>query len=167
MPKQFSKFGLSFHYPDNWVLDEEEVLSGQPSATVYHPEVGAFWTMAIHPSNATPEDLVEAAVEILRDEYPREEVEVNPIEKTFEGRTFVGREIDFQHLDLVCHAIILAVATEQASLTVFYQAEDRDFAQSASTFEAITTSLARSLDGLSVEWDNANDDSDDADDELA
>ena len=34
MPEKYEKLGISFQYPDNWTLDEEDALAGRNSVTV-------------------------------------------------------------------------------------------------------------------------------------
>ena len=57
MPQTFSKFGISFLYPDNWTLDEQGTDGEADSATVYSPG-GAFWSVSVHPPSADPVGLV-------------------------------------------------------------------------------------------------------------
>ena len=68
MPCQFSKFGISFLYPDNWTLDEEDALAGKRSVTVISPG-GAFWSVSIHPRSADPVRLAKAVVHTMQKEY--------------------------------------------------------------------------------------------------
>ena len=55
MPHTFSKFGISFLYPDNWTLDEQDAEGEAESATVYSPG-GAFWSVSVHSPSSDPED---------------------------------------------------------------------------------------------------------------
>jgi len=56
MPAKFDKMGISFQYPENWTLDEEDALQGRDSVTVYTPG-GGFWSVAVHPSTTDPDQL--------------------------------------------------------------------------------------------------------------
>ena len=60
MPATFEKLGISFQYPENWTLDEQDALAGRKSVTVYSPG-GAFWTVAVHSKAADPAELARDA----------------------------------------------------------------------------------------------------------
>ena len=65
MPVSFNRMGISFQYPDNWTLDEQDALAGRKSVTVYSPG-GAFWSVSIHPASADPVELSTAALETMK-----------------------------------------------------------------------------------------------------
>jgi len=143
MPAEFKKMGISFQYPDNWTLDEDDALAGRKSVTVYSPG-GAFWSVALHPASADPSQLAQAAIEVMRDEYP--EVEADEVRDTLLDRELVGYDLSFYCLDLVNTAGIRCLRTAGRTLTVFYQAEDREFRHLEQVFLAMTTSLLTELD---------------------
>src|SRR5690349_11181738 len=68
MPSVYDKMGVRFLFPDNWTLDESDVLDGNSTVSVYSPG-GAFWSIILHPPELDPDDLVEAAVDAMRQEY--------------------------------------------------------------------------------------------------
>ncbi len=143
MPQTFSKFGISFLYPDNWVLDEQGAEGEADSATVYSPG-GAFWSVSVHPASAEPEDLAEAAVEAMREEY--NDLEQEPTYSLVEGHKVFGFDLAFSYLDLTSSAFIRGFRTPVATHVVFYQAEDREFRQLEQVFAAITKSFFDGLD---------------------
>ena len=142
MPLTFDGLGISFQYPDNWVLDEDDALSGGKSVTVYSPG-GAFWSVAISPHSANPTSMTRAAVDAMRQEY--EEVEVQDAREELAGHELVGYDLNFFYIDLVNTAQVRAVQIDRSTLTIFCQAEDREFQRVHRVFQAMTTSL---LDGL-------------------
>jgi hypothetical protein len=143
MPGKFEKLGISFQYPDNWTLDEEDALAGRDSVTVYSPG-GAFWTVAVHPYSADPVRLAEAAVEAMNQEY--EQVEAEQTSEVLAERELVGYDLNFHYLDLTNTAQIRCLRTNQTTYSIFCQAEDREFERVHLVFQAMTTSLLNSLD---------------------
>ena len=144
MPLKFEKLGISFQYPDNWTLDEEDALAGRRSVTVYSPG-GAFWSVAAHPRSADPARLAEAAVEAMKQEY--EGLEAEETREALAGRELIGYDLNFYYLDLINTAQIRCLRTEQTTYTVFCQAEDREFDRIELVFRAMTSSLLSGLEG--------------------
>ncbi len=138
MPQQFDRLGISFQYPDNWTLDEEDAISGSQSVTVYSPG-GAFWSVALHPQSADPGDMARAALDAMQEEY--EEVEVEEVQDDLGGQSLTGFDLNFFYLDLTNTAQIRSLKTDQLVLTIFCQAEDHDFVGLGRVFQAITASL--------------------------
>ena len=144
MPSEFRDMGIAFQYPDNWTLDDEEVLEGRKSVTVFSP-TGAFWSISIHPRSTNPLALAKEAVEAMRDEYVDPDVE--EIHENVSGHELVGYDLNFFVMDLTTTARIRCLRTRRATYVVFCQAEDEDLVRVGRVFEAITTSLLRSLKG--------------------
>jgi len=141
-PRRFAKLGISFQYPDNWTLDEEDARAGRMSVTVYSPG-GAFWSIAIHPHSADPAGLAEAAVEAMRQEYA--DIEVEEVRETLAGHEMIGCDLHFYYLDLTNTAQIRCVRANRATYSVFFQAEDREFDQIYRVFQAMTVSFLGEL----------------------
>ncbi len=144
MPRTFSKFGISFLYPDNWTPDEQGAEGEADSVTVYSPG-GAFWSVSIHSVSADPENLAEAAVKAMQAEYRDLEQESN--DQVVAGHQVHGFDLAFSYLDLTSSAMVRSLRTPEAAYVVFYQAEDREYCQLEQVFAAITKSLFDSLDG--------------------
>ena len=144
MPARFESLGISFQYPDNWTLDEEDALEGRQSVTVYSPG-GAFWSVTVHPPSADPGELAEAAVEAMKQEY--EELDAEEARQSAAGREMTGYDLNFYFLDLTNTAQIRCLKTDRAVYSIFCQAEDREFAELQLVFEAMTTSLLSELKG--------------------
>ena len=137
--------GISFQYPDNWTLDEEDAMAGQESVTVYSPG-GGFWCVTMHPRSAEPARLAQAAVDAMKQEYEQEyeQLEVAGAEK-LAGRELLGFDLNFFYLDLTNTAAIRSFQTALATYTVFWQADDRELEKIGLVFQAMTTSLLQSL----------------------
>ena len=143
MPRKFNKLGISFQYPDNWELDEQEARAGRQSVTVYSPG-GAFWSIAMHPRGTDPAKLARAAVKAMQEEY--EDLEQEAAQETVAGRELVGYDLSFFCLDLTSTACIRCLRAKHATYTVFWQAEDREFEQYRAVFQAMMVSFLRTLD---------------------
>ncbi len=145
MPAHFNQYGISFQYPENWTLDEEE-LEDLPeehhAVTVYSPG-GAFWTVTVHPRNSDPKKLASAAVKAMKEEY--EGVEVEDAEDSFLNCDLIGYDFNFIYLDLINTAQIRAISCPNATYTIFCQAEDREFEAVQKVFQAMTFSLLQGM----------------------
>ena len=144
MPLEFAELGVRFQYPDNWTLSKDAALADCRNVTVSSPG-GAFWTLSIHPRLTDPDQLVEAAVEVMREEYKDLEDEV--VREEVDGFQLVGREINFYCLDLTNTAWIHSLQTDGATYTIFCQAEDREFEKIRDVFRAMRASFLGNLKG--------------------
>lgn len=143
MPAEFKKLGISFQYPDNWTLDEDDARAGRQSVTVYSPGT-AFWSVSIHPPGTESTRLAKAALDAMREDYA--DLEAESAIQTLASREMVGYDMNFWYLDLTNTAVIRCLGNDQATYAVFFQAEDREFDRNRGVFDAITTSFLRSLD---------------------
>ena len=150
MTSEYIKDGIRFQYPENWELEENEADLECRTVSLYSPS-GAFWSVSIHPRSTDPHKLLEAATEAMQNEY--EQVEFDDLTETIADRQLVGRDINFYCLDLTNTACIRCFEGDQATYTIFYQAEDRDLKEKAPIFLAITTSFLGSVRNLNY-WDN-------------
>lgn len=144
MPARFEKLGISFQYPENWTLDEEDALAGRQSVTVYSPG-GAFWSVAMQSPAIEPGEVAKTVAEALQQEY--EEVEVTAAEETVAGQLLVGYDLNFFYLDLINTAQVRSLTLDQTTYTIVFQAEDRELAQIGRVMEAMTVSLLTGLQG--------------------
>ena len=142
MPGKYEDLGISFQYPDNWTLDEEDIAEGRQSVTVYSPD-GAFWSVAVHPVAADPGQLIEAAVNAMKEEY--EGIEVEDSREVLEGHELTGCKLNFFFLDLTSTAKIRCLKTPLAVYSIFCQGEDREFERIGRVFQAMTRSLLGGL----------------------
>lgn len=145
MPAKYEKLGISFQYPENWTLDEEDALAGRAAVTVYSPG-GAFWSVAILPKSAYPEELAQAAAEALKQEY--EGAEVEKAQQSLVGYDLVGYDLNFFYLDLTNTAQIRSLRVDPQCYTIIWQAEDRELVGIERVFLAMTVSLLSNLRSL-------------------
>ena len=138
MPATYEKLGIRFQYPDNWTLDEGEALEGEKSVSVYSPG-GAFWSVMIHPRCQAPEDLVDAALKTMKEVY--DDLDAEAVEETMGDMELVGCDMNFYCLDLTNTAAVRSGRTDDATLVIFWQADDRELVEVEAVFRAITLSL--------------------------
>ena len=138
MPLEFKKLGISFLYPDNWTLDENDAVAGRGSVTVYSPGT-AFWSVSIHPPTTDSTDLARTALAAMEEDYAQ--LESDAAVQTLAGHDLIGYDMSFWYLDLMNAASVRCLGTDRATYAVFYQAEDREFDDMRPVFDAITTSL--------------------------
>jgi hypothetical protein len=145
MPAKCDLPGLSFQYPDNWTLDQDDAPHGCDSVTVYSPG-GAFWSVSRHAGSAEPSQLAQAAVEAMQAEY--DSLESERTEETVAEHHLIGYDLAFYCMDLTSTAGVRAVRINDSTYTVFFQAEDREMVRVGPVFQAITTSLFSGLKDL-------------------
>jgi hypothetical protein len=146
MPARFDQYGISFQYPENWTLEEEEMedLPEEHHAiTVYSPG-GAFWTVTVHPRHSDPKKLAVAVVKAMKEEY--EGIEVEDARETCLTRELIGFDFNFIYLDLINIAQIRGLKCPNATYMIFCQAEDQEFEAIQKVFQAMTVSLLQGME---------------------
>lgn len=133
----YDKDGIRFEYPENWTLDEE---NGDSRAIAVHSPGGAFWLVS-PTADEDPDWVAEEALRALQEEY--EDLESEPIEESVAGHELVGYDVNFWYLDLTNTSLIRSVRTDDATLLVLCQSEDREFDEVEEIFRAMTASLLK------------------------
>jgi len=152
---QFAKFGISFQYPDNWVLDEEDALSGNKSITVFSPDGYIFWSIAVRDKENDPERLVEGIVNALRQDY--DTLETHDSTLVVGEHEMPGTDMHFYCNEMVVTARANWIKTDQCVLILYIQGEDRSLARTEDVLKAMTTSLLTGIKDLGFRWeDNSN-----------
>ena len=137
MPGKYDKFGVTFLYPENWQIVEEEGDDWPQTVTVQSPG-GAFISLFIYEGSVNLRELVREAVEAMKQEY--EDIETEEILQPQDGSDY-GYNLDFYCLDLVISAQIRGALLPGKAVVWQSQAETREFDQSELVFKAITMSL--------------------------
>lgn len=150
MRAHFEQFGIRFQYPDNWTLEADDLLQGQPAVSVYSPQ-GGFWSVTVHDPADDPRELVEAVVTAMRNMYDQLDVEERT--ESIDGRQIPCCEMNFYYLDLTNTAMVRVISSNRANYIVLWQAEDRDFADLQDVFAAMTVSLVQESEWLQSETD--------------
>ncbi|MBS0210242.1 MAG: hypothetical protein JSS27_14955 [Planctomycetes bacterium] len=138
MPAVYDKLGIRFLYPENWQLDETDMIEGNNSVTVYGPD-GTFWTILAHPAGLEQQDLIEAALEAMHEEYT--DLDEEPYHDVVGGKEVWGADLNFYCLDLTNTAWLRSYATDEGTYLVLCQGEDRAFERVAGVFDGMLQSL--------------------------
>ena len=141
MPKQYSGLGLTLLYPDTWTVSEE-TADGRPTVSLENPG-GSFLSISTLPLDDDPQQILNEAAEAMDAEY--EDVESEPFAVDIAGHEYTGIIQRFYYLDLLVASKLLSVRTDDHLYLVQIQGEDRDMDQHSMVFDAILTSMLRSL----------------------
>jgi hypothetical protein len=134
----FNRFGLAFDYPDNWSVDTDDSADRYATVTVYAPG-GGFWSVSGHASGGDPRELSAAVVVQMKTEY--QDLDSEAASDDVGGHTLPGFDMNFYCLDLTNTAQVRTLETSDAIYLIICQAEDREWAEIAPVFAAMTTSF--------------------------
>lgn len=137
MVSTYDGIGIRFLYPENWTISDEQAIEWPRTVTVTSPS-GAFWTVHVYPPGVDVRELMDEAVEAMRqiyDDFEEEETEI-----LGEGEVY-GRDLRFYCLDFLVAAKVRANPFPDQTLIWLYQAEDREFDEIELVFRAITKSM--------------------------
>lgn len=144
--KEYDADNIYFAYPENWILEENEMETATGSIQLSHTD-GAFWLLKKYPFGANPDEIIEEVLGTMKSEY--RDMESDRIDKVlFEKRIF-GYEITFFYLDLMNLATVLCFEQDGQTLAVFWQTGNQLIIQADEAvppemvLEAITYSLIR------------------------
>ena len=144
--REYSQHGIYFAYPENWMLEEDEMetIEGGLSVSNVH---GAFWTLKKYPFGTDPDVIAREVVATMRSEYA--DIEWDRFEKVICDKFVVGFEMTFFYLDLVNLATVLCFEQKEQTFAVFWQTgnqliiADNETVPVEKVMEAITYSLLR------------------------
>ncbi len=140
MTATYDRGGITFMYPDNWSIMDEQLDTLPRSVSVQAPG-GAFWSVDIHPFSVHGEDVLKEMVAAISEEY--DDVEVQEVEDLIDEHPATGVDIDFSCLDFLVTAKLRSFQNGHATYVMLYQAEDRDYEEFEPVFRAITHSLLK------------------------
>lgn len=135
--RTYAANGVRFQFPRSCSIEEERD-DGRVSITVPLSET-SFWCLSLVFDNASEEELIESALEALRDVY--EEIDVYPASETLCYRESLARDVDFVCLDFLNSAFLRAFRTGQFSALVYYQGPHRELETTREQMERISQSL--------------------------
>jgi hypothetical protein len=147
MTKTYTGLGLTCMYPENWSVTEDTDDGRVVSFTLESPSA-AFMTVTEYPWTVTPQEALDEACEVMRDEY--DEVEFHETDSDLErdGKPLdacLAGEARFYYLDLMVVSRMIAFVLEHRTFLIQIQAEDRDFEALEIVFKAILVSMLRSV----------------------
>ncbi len=142
MPATFDDFGVTFLYPDNWVVagrssgdDESSSIIG---VTLELP-TGGFVSVEQADTRLAEDDLIDEVAKTVAKEYDEVEREEIELEAAPIGERSV--ELRFYYLDLIVISQIILLTAGKQRLLVQFQAESRDFDANELVFGAILKQL--------------------------
>ncbi|MCS6977821.1 MAG: hypothetical protein NZM31_12555 [Gemmatales bacterium] len=141
MPAVFSKEGVRFLYPENWVIDESPLEQGW-SVAVQSPSPGtAFLMLSVHPQRPEVDALLQATLLALQEDYP--EMDTFPCEgEEIAGYASSGCDVEFFTLDFANTCWIRSFRTERATYLVICQASDLDADLAEPVLKAMRASIS-------------------------
>lgn len=142
MPKQYSGLGLSFLYPDSWTATEDG-QGERGTGVILESPGGSFLSIMALAGDLDPEEAVREAAEAMDAEY--EDIESEPLTVHIADQDFRGTTQRFYYLDFVIVSKLIGMPLEDNLYLIQIQGEDRDMDQQALVFEAILTSMLRSV----------------------
>jgi hypothetical protein len=142
MPATYLGLELECVYPENWRLTEDQYEDDVAGFTLESPEA-AFFSVVRYPWTCAPRQVLEKAVPAMESEYEQfESSEFDPDLGIDDCRAI---EANFYCLDFVVTSQLIAFTIRPYTYLVQMQAEDRAFEELYLVFQAMLTSMLRSL----------------------
>jgi len=133
MPETFELSGVRFQYPKVWELELEK--EGESWTVSLQGPGTAFLVVSFVPDVEDPTELVDAAVEGLRAEYP--ELEAEDAVDTMAGQPAMGADVRFEHFDLTNTCWIRSVPAINGAVLVLSQCTDNELAKQGEVLKQI------------------------------
>jgi hypothetical protein len=137
MSSLFEREGISFRYPETWRLEPEEG-AGIWTVSLQSPGT-AFLTLTFDEDMPPPEEMADAALAVLREEYPTLEAEDRV--ETVAGQMAVGHDVSFISLDLTNTCWTRSFHTENGTVLVLCQTSDVELEKYGPVLRAVCASL--------------------------
>ncbi|HMF12210.1 MAG TPA: hypothetical protein VKE94_07885 [Gemmataceae bacterium] len=137
MAARFDDGGIRFQYPENWRLEREENDSGW-TVSLQSPGT-AFMMVCLREDLPTPDQVAEAALDALREEYP--ELEADDCVDNLAGQPAIGHDIRFISLDLTNTCWTRSFYSSEGTVLVLCQANDLELEVHEPVLRAICKSL--------------------------
>jgi hypothetical protein len=137
MAARFDDGGIHFQYPENWQLEREENETGW-TVSLQSPGT-AFMMVCLREDLPTPDQVAEAALDALREEYP--ELEADDCVDNLAGQPAIGHDIRFISLDLTNTCWTRSFYSSEGTILVLCQANDLELEEHEPVLRAICKSL--------------------------
>ena len=137
MAARFDDGGIRFQYPENWRLEREENETGW-TVSLQSPGT-AFMMVCLREDLPTPDQVAEAALDALREEYP--ELEADDCVDNLAGQPAIGHDIRFISLDLTNTCWTRSFYSSEGTVLVLCQANDLELEEHEPVLRAICKSL--------------------------
>ncbi len=142
MPANYKGLDLECIYPENWKLTEDTSENETTGFTLESPDA-AFLTLVRYPWTVAPREILEQSVAAMKEEY--DQIEILDRDPSLGIADSRSTEANFYCLDLLVTSQITAFTIRPYTYLVQVQAEDRTFQKLKLVFDAIVTSILRSL----------------------
>ncbi len=143
MTATYDNLGVHFLFPENWKVVDEETQIWPREVTIQDP-TGAFLSLSVHAPPTEVDEVADAALSAMREEY--EEIEVSRCVAHFGPIEASGYEMQFYCVDLVVEARLFVFKAGVRTFVILYQAESQEFDRLDVVFRAICTSLCGNLE---------------------
>ncbi|MCI0456859.1 MAG: hypothetical protein L0Z62_07770 [Gemmataceae bacterium] len=137
MPGEFEQSGIRFQYPDNWRLERQETDTGW-TVMVDSPDT-AFFLLSLDELGPSSEDMLQAALDALREDYP--DLEYDECVDSLAGQPALGHNLRFTSLDLTNTCWTRSFYCAAGTVLVMCQLEDRELETHEPVLRAICASL--------------------------
>jgi hypothetical protein len=137
MAARFDDGGIRFQYPENWRLEREENDTGW-TISLQSPGT-AFMMVCLREDLPTPDQVAEAALDALREDYP--ELEADDCVDNLAGQPAIGHDIRFISLDLTNTCWTRSFYSSEGTVLVLCQANDLELEEHEPVLRAICKSL--------------------------
>jgi hypothetical protein len=137
MAARFDDGGIRFQYPENWRLEREENDTGW-TISLQSPGT-AFMMVCLREDMPTPDQVAEAALDALREDYP--ELEADDCVDNLAGQPAIGHDIRFISLDLTNTCWTRSFYSAEGTVLVLCQANDLELEEHEPVLRAICKSL--------------------------
>jgi hypothetical protein len=137
MVAEFHDGGLHFRYPENWKIERQETEDGW-TVSVQSPET-AFLMICLREDMPGTNDLADAALEALKEEY--EELEADACIESVGGQPAVGHDIRFFSLDLPNTCWTRSFYCAQGTVLLLCQLNDLELDTNEPVLRAICASM--------------------------
>jgi hypothetical protein len=135
--KHFDEDGLSFDYPDEWAIEREGVPDGW-TVTLQSPGT-AFALITLDRNMPPPEEVAEAALEALKQDYPS--LEATSAVEALGGEVAVGHDVEFFTLDMTASCSTRSFYGTAGTVLVMCQVSGLDESEYEPALAAIRASM--------------------------
>lgn len=118
----YDDHGIRFDYPGDWEVEVTEEEGSVTTVSLQSPDGPAFALVTVDESRPAPEEIADAALEAMREEYPG--LDASPARETIGGRAAVGHDVEFLSLDMTNACTIRCFRTERRTVLLFGQWSD-------------------------------------------
>jgi hypothetical protein len=138
MQNTFEKESVRFRYPADWEIELEEEDESW-TASIQGPGT-AFLVVSFVPGAGDVNELIEAAVAGLREDYPS--LEVDDAVDSLAGQPALGADVRFVHFDLTNTCWVRAVPAGEGALLVLAQCTDEELEDGGETLKKIMGTIS-------------------------